>query len=93
MVGTETAFAVLLDDLEDRKWIATFGEIRISSIVNYEREAAYDAMEIAQKLNADFRVVDIGVICVIDGIETIGSSYVNAAMQAVVSHQRRSKTT
>ncbi|RCW71797.1 hypothetical protein [Pseudorhodoferax soli] len=88
MVGTENAFAVLLDDLDGRKWIAVFGDLRVAHSIKFEEQAAKDALDMAQALNASFSVVDGAVHCEISGRATEGSSYAEAALMAVVRHQK-----
>lgn len=87
LVGSEDAFAVLLDGLDSRKWVAVFGDMRVAHDICFEHQAAQDALEMAQALRAVFRVVDGTVRCEVDGLESMGESYVDAAMRAVVLHQ------
>lgn len=88
MVGTENAFAVLLDDLDGRKWIAVFGDLRVAHSIKFEEQAAKDALDMAQALNASFIVVDGAVQCEISGRATEGSTYAEAALMAVVKHRK-----
>lgn len=87
LIGSEDAFAVLLDDLDRRKWIAVFGDLRVAKDVQFEHQAARDALEMAQLLHAVFSVVDGTVQCEIGSLKVIGESYVDAAIKAVVLHR------
>lgn len=91
LIGSDDAFALLLNDLDDRKYIAVFGDMQIARNVDFEHQAAQDALDMAQALGAVFTVVDGTVKCEVDGALTTGETYVDAAMRAVVLHQSQSK--
>lgn len=86
VVGTEDAFAVLLDDLGCRRYVAIFGNIQVAQNISFEQQAAHEALEMARALNAVFRVVDDSVQCEVNGVTVTGATFSDAAMRAVVRH-------
>lgn len=86
VVGTEDAFAVLLDDLGCSKYVAVFGNIQVAQNISFEQQAAHEALEMARALDAVFRVVGDSVQCEIRGVIVTGANYSDAAMRAVVRH-------
>lgn len=87
MVGTEDAFAVLLEDVGCRQYVALFGNLQVALGMSFEQQVAYDALEMARALGAVFCVVGGAVQCDIDEIRVTGSTYIDAAMRAVVQHR------
>lgn len=86
VVGTEDAFAVLLDDLGCRRYIALFGNIQVVHNISFEQQAAHEALEMARVLKAVFSVVGDSVQCEVKGVTVTGATYIDAAMRAVVQH-------
>lgn len=88
IVGTEEAFAVLMDDLGCRQYVALFGNLQVALDISFEQQVAHDALEMARALGAVFSVVDDAVQCEVNEIRVTGTTYVDAAMRAVVEHRR-----
>lgn len=86
VVGTEDAFAVLLDDLGCRRYVALFGNIQVAQNISFEHQAAHEALEMARALKAVFSVVGDSVQCEVEGVTVTGTTYIDAAMRAVVQH-------
>lgn len=87
LVGTEDAFALLVNDLADRKYVATYGNVQYAADVCFEEHAAADALEMARELDAVFKIVDGAVQCEVAGVLASDSTYVGAAMKAIVLHR------
>jgi len=87
VVGTEDAFAVLLDDFGCRKYVALFGNLQVALDISFEQQAAHEALEMARALDAVFSVVGDAIQCEAKGVKVTGTTYIDAAMRAVVQHR------
>jgi len=89
VLGDERAFALLTADLGKQRYLAVFGDLPVAQGVLFEAEIADEAMRLVQRLKGSFAVVPEGVICRVCDITSVGTTYVNAAMRALVRNKAR----